>query len=153
MSFCIDGRLKKAFILSFFSCHALHEQTRALQNSIFADFFMLYREQSNFKAFSMSCLYYNVSLLTFVEKCPVKNHAFWEIKVFKQIARAHRRNKVLTMSSWIMSNSLERAFNYMFFRRQLSYFESTAAPSILLLGVWHDTALVSMRSNIIACDN
>ena len=97
---------------------------------------MLYREQGNLKAFSMSCLYNNVSLLTFVENCPVKNHAFCEIKVFKQIARAHRRNKVLTMSSSIMSNSLERAFNqYMFFRRQLSYFESAAAPRILLLGL------------------
>ena len=137
----MDDLTKPSSCLSFLATHFMNRRERF--KIVFSPiFFMLYREQGNLKAFSMSCLYNNVSLLTFVEKCPVKNHAFWEIKVFKQIARAHRRNKVLTMSSSIMSNSLERAFNYMFFRRQLSYFESAAAPRILLLGLWYDTALV-----------
>ena len=71
----MDDLTKPSSCLSFLATHFMNRRERF--KIVFSPiFFMLYREQGNLKAFSMSCLYNNVSLLTFVEKCPVKNHAF-----------------------------------------------------------------------------
>ena len=67
----MDDLTKPSSCLSFLATHFMNRRERF--KIVFSPiFFMLYREQGNLKAFSMSSLYNNVSLLTFVEKCPVK---------------------------------------------------------------------------------
>lgn len=75
----MDDLTKPSSCLSFLATHFMNRRERF--KIVFSPiFFMLYREQGNLKAFSMSCLYNNVSLLTFVEKCPVKTMRFEKSK-------------------------------------------------------------------------